>query len=153
MRGFDCILQSISSIQNFSWFNSIIYYTLLSSPLVYAPISSRSLAFTGWMLGHLFLAINFRTREEPILYHGILNNKMLWIWASAVVVTLIFVLYIPFLASLMKLNYLTFEILFPLLFSIVCICWIELYKLIITKRRRRVELNQDKVDSIFISWK
>ena len=61
----------------FSWYTT--------SDITYA----RTVAFTTWMLGHIFLALNFRSEREPIIKEGLLSNKVMLLWALFVSVTLI----------------------------------------------------------------
>ena len=61
----------------FSWYTT--------SDITYA----RTVAFATWMLGHIFLALNFRSEREPIIKEGLLSNKVMLLWALLVSVTLI----------------------------------------------------------------
>jgi P-type Ca2+ transporter type 2C len=49
---------------------------------------ARTVAFATWMLGHIFLALNFRSEKEPLTKLGLLSNKVMVLWALLVVVTL-----------------------------------------------------------------
>jgi magnesium-transporting ATPase (P-type) len=41
------------------------------------------------MFGHIFLAFNFRSENEPLLKQGVLSNRVMLLWALVVVVVLI----------------------------------------------------------------
>lgn len=59
------------------------WYT--TSDVTYA----RTIAFATWMFGHIFLALNFRSENEPLIKEGLLSNKVMLLWALLVFVTLI----------------------------------------------------------------
>ena len=50
---------------------------------------ARTIAFATWMFGHIFLALNFRSDQEPLIKEGLLSNKIMLLWALLVFVTLI----------------------------------------------------------------
>jgi Ca2+-transporting ATPase len=58
------------------------YYTTVD--VVYA----QTMAFAAWMFGHIFLAFNFRSENEPLLHQGLLSNKVMLLWAFLAVVSL-----------------------------------------------------------------
>ena len=58
------------------------YYT--TTDLTYA----RTVAFATWMFGHIFLAFNFRSEQEPLIKEGLLSNKVMLLWALLAFVTL-----------------------------------------------------------------
>ncbi len=49
---------------------------------------SRTVAFATWMFGHIFLAFNFRSEQEPLIKEGLLSNKVMLLWALLAFVTL-----------------------------------------------------------------
>jgi P-type Ca2+ transporter type 2C len=59
------------------------YYT--STDVTYA----RTVAFATWMFGHIFLAFNFRSEQEPLIKEGLLSNKVMLLWALLAFVTLL----------------------------------------------------------------
>ncbi len=50
---------------------------------------AQTVAFATWMLGHIFLALNFRSEKEPLVKQGLLSNKVMVLWALIVVATLV----------------------------------------------------------------
>ncbi len=54
-----------------------------------ATTYARTAAFATWMFGHIFLALNFRSENEPLLKQGLLSNKVMLLWALVVFVVLI----------------------------------------------------------------
>ncbi len=60
-----------------------------SMGLVQAEIYARTVAFATWMFGHIFLALNFRSENEPLLRAGLLSNRVMLLWALLVVVVIV----------------------------------------------------------------
>jgi Ca2+-transporting ATPase len=90
----------------------------------------QTMAFAGWIFGHLMLAMNSRTISQPILFHGILENKLFFVWASAAICTLFSVSYVPFLRRVMGTIPLDItHWLIVITISIVSTIWIEIVKL------------------------
>ncbi len=50
---------------------------------------ARTVAFATWMFGHIFLAFNFRSEQEPLIKEGLLSNKVMLLWALLAFVTLL----------------------------------------------------------------
>jgi Ca2+-transporting ATPase len=59
------------------------YYTTMD--VTYA----RTMAFAAWMFGHIFLAFNFRSENEPLLKQGVFSNKVMLMWALLVFAVLV----------------------------------------------------------------
>ncbi len=68
---------AVTATYLFSWYTTF--------DITYA----RTVAFATWMLGHIFLALNFRSERESIIKEGLLSNKVMLLWALLVSVTLI----------------------------------------------------------------
>jgi Ca2+-transporting ATPase len=47
------------------------------------------MAFTAWMIGHVFLALNLRSEKEPLVRLGLLSNKVMLLWAFIVAAMLL----------------------------------------------------------------
>ncbi|MCW4029959.1 MAG: cation-transporting P-type ATPase [Candidatus Bathyarchaeota archaeon] len=54
-----------------------------------AETYARTVAFATWMFGHIFLAFNFRSEQEPLLKEGLLSNKVMLLWALLVFAVLV----------------------------------------------------------------
>jgi Ca2+-transporting ATPase len=65
---------------------------------------AQTMAFATWMLGHIFLALNFRSEREPLAKLGLFSNKIMVLWALAVVATLILGISLPFVHSSLKIT-------------------------------------------------
>ena len=50
---------------------------------------AQTVAFATWMVGHIFLALNFRSDKEPLTKLGLLSNKVMILWALLVATTLL----------------------------------------------------------------
>ncbi len=92
---------------------------------------SQTMAFAAWMIGHIFLALNFRSEKEPLEKLGLLTNKLMLLWAIVTVVTLVAVINLPFLNSALKTTSLSFvDWLTVLVVCYVTIFWMEFQKLL-----------------------
>jgi len=70
-------------------------------------ITSQTVAFFAWLMGHVLLAFNMRSERQPILQLGLGSNRMMLIWVGAVAVFLILISLIPGARQLMKITTLT----------------------------------------------
>jgi len=61
----------------FTWFQT--------QNLTYA----QTMAFATWMVGHILLALNFRSEKEPLVKLGLFSNKVMILWALLAVATLL----------------------------------------------------------------
>ncbi|MBI4333439.1 MAG: cation-transporting P-type ATPase [Chloroflexi bacterium] len=52
---------------------------------------AQTLAFATWLMGHVFLAFNMRSRSEPLWRVGLISNRVMLAWAGAVLVFLVLV--------------------------------------------------------------
>ncbi len=101
------------------------WYT--TSDLTYA----RTIAFATWMFGHIFLALNFRSENEPLIKEGLLSNKVMLLWALLVFVTLILGTTLPPIQSALQITGLHLGD-WPLVIvvSFVATFWMELAKIL-----------------------
>jgi Ca2+-transporting ATPase len=91
----------------------------------------QSMAFASWTIGHLILAMNSRTKSQPIIFHGLFSNKLYFIWAFGAITTLLLVNYVSFLKKVMGI--ITLSIMqwsIVIAFSIISSIWIEIWKCI-----------------------
>jgi Ca2+-transporting ATPase len=65
---------------------------------------AQTVAFATWMLGHVFLALNFRSENTPLLKQGVLSNKVMVIWALLAVVVLVVGVNVPFIQSALQIT-------------------------------------------------
>lgn len=104
------------------------YYT--TSDVTYA----RTVAFATWMFGHIFLALNFRSENTPLLRQGILSNKVMLLWAALAVVVLALGLYLPPLQAALQITDLQLtDWALVVGVALVATFWMELKKYITNK--------------------
>jgi len=65
---------------------------------------AQTMAFATWMLGHIFLALNFRSEKEPLVKLGLFSNKIMVLWALVVVATLLLGTSLPFVHDSLKIT-------------------------------------------------
>jgi Ca2+-transporting ATPase len=83
---------AIGAISLFAAVSATYLFTWYSNPVLDSAqrlLLSQSVAFATWMLGHIFLAFNFRSEKEPLTKLGVLSNRVMVFWALIVVVTLL----------------------------------------------------------------
>jgi Ca2+-transporting ATPase len=92
---------------------------------------AQTVAFATWMVGHIFLALNFRSEKEPLLKLGFLSNKVMVIWALLVAATLVTGTSLPLLHNSLKITNLTLqEWVMVIGLSFAATFWMELKKLL-----------------------
>jgi len=69
--------------------------------------TSQTVAFFGWLIGHVLLAFNMRSERQPMFQLGLTSNRIMLIWAVAVGVFLISISTIPGAQTLVKTTTLT----------------------------------------------
>ena len=77
------IFAAVSATYLFTWYSN--------SGLAVSErlLLSQTVAFATWMLGHIFLAFNFRSEKEPLTRLGLLSNRVMIFWAIIVAVALL----------------------------------------------------------------
>ena len=99
-------------------------------------VSSQTVAFFGWLIGHVMLAFNMRSERQPIIQLGLTSNRMMLIWAAAVALFLIAISSIPGAQSLMKITTLSAAQWGMILgATFIGTFWMELKKLIVFKKK------------------
>ena len=123
--GASSLFVAVSAAYLFTWFgNSSLEY---SQRLVL----SQTVAFATWMLGHIFLALNFRSEKEPLVKLGLLSNRVMVLWALLVVATLLVGTNLPFMNEGLRTTSLSFwnwTLVIGLAFAATF--WMELKKLL-----------------------
>ncbi|MGF3522281.1 MAG: cation-translocating P-type ATPase [Candidatus Bathyarchaeia archaeon] len=67
-------------------------------------VQSQTVAFSTWMFGHIFLALNYRSEKQPLLKQGVLSNRVMVLWAVAAAATLALITNISALHDLFKIT-------------------------------------------------
>jgi Ca2+-transporting ATPase len=68
------------------------------------PNYARTVAFATWMLGHVFLALNFRSENVPLHKQGVLSNKVMLLWALLAVAVLVIGVNVPFIQAALQIT-------------------------------------------------
>ena len=94
-------------------------------------VRSQTMAFSGWIFGHIFLAFTLRSTKEPLSKIGIFSNFAMIIWGVVAILTLFIIMNFTPLQIAIKIAPLKWsEIFIVILISFVCIFWHELRKII-----------------------
>jgi P-type Ca2+ transporter type 2C len=94
---------------------------------------ARTVAFATWMFGHIFLALNFRSENEPLIKEGLLSNKVMFLWALLAFVTLILGTTLPPLQTALQITSLhSADWLVVFVVSFAATFWMELAKILHT---------------------
>ena len=112
---------SLFAAVSFSYINA--YYQ--TGSLVYA----QTVAFSTWIICHIFLAFVRRSEREPLLRLGIFSNRVMVLWAVSAIGMLLVVIYVPFLQGLVKVTAISLNDWAIILgSSIIATIWIEIAK-------------------------
>ncbi len=63
---------------------------------------AQTVAFVTWLLGHVFLALNLRSEDEPLLRLGLFTNRLMVLWGVAAVLFAIFASVTPGVQSVLR---------------------------------------------------
>lgn len=97
--------------------------------------TSQTVAFFGWLVGHVLLAFNMRSERQPIYQMGLGSNRLMLIWAGAVAAFLIGISTIPGAQQLMKTTTLSASQWAMIVgATFIGTFWLELKKLITYKK-------------------
>jgi Ca2+-transporting ATPase len=92
---------------------------------------AQTMAFATWMLGHIFLALNFRSEKEPLIKLGLFSNKIMILWALVVVTTLLLGTSLPFVHNSLKITNLSLsDWALVIGVSFLATFWMELKKIL-----------------------
>jgi Ca2+-transporting ATPase len=119
------LFAAVSATYLFTWFNN--------PDLAYSErlVLSQTVAFATWMVGHIFLALNFRSDKEPLVKLGFLSNRVMVLWALFAVVTLLVGTSLPFVNESLRITSLSFwNWALVIGVAFVATFWMELKKLL-----------------------
>jgi Ca2+-transporting ATPase len=101
-----------------------VYYA--TGNLVYA----QTVAFSAWILSHIFLAFVRRSETEPLLRKGMFSNRVMVLWATAAVGMLLAVTAVPILQTVVKTTTISvMDWARVLVASFLATAWIDVAKL------------------------
>jgi Ca2+-transporting ATPase len=102
---------------------------------------AQTVAFATWMLGHILLALNFRSEKEPLVKLGFLSNKVMVLWALLVVATLLVGTSLPFVHDSLKITNLSLQDwALVIIISFAATFWMELKKIL--QQQSKLKLNR-----------
>ena len=94
-------------------------------------VLAQTMAFATWMVGHIFLALNFRSDKEPLAKLGLLSNKLMLLWGLVAAVTLLAGTNLSFVHTSLRITSLGWGNWgLVLLVAFVATFWMELKKLL-----------------------
>jgi Ca2+-transporting ATPase len=119
---------SVGALSLFAAVSTSFLYTWYQTQNI---AQAQTMAFATWMLGHIFLALNFRSEREPLVKLGLFSNKIMVLWALAVVATLILGISLPFVHDSLKITNLSLsEWALAVGVSFLATFWMELKKIL-----------------------
>jgi Ca2+-transporting ATPase len=123
------------SIGSLSLFAAVVTTFLFTWFQTQSMVQAQTVAFATWMLGHIMLALNFRSEKEPLVKLGFFSNKVMVLWALIVIVALLVGTNLPFLYGSLKITSLTLqEWALVVIVSFVATFWMELQKQYLIKK-------------------
>jgi P-type Ca2+ transporter type 2C len=63
---------------------------------------AQSMAFFTWLMAHVLLALNLRAERQSLWRTGLLSNRLMLVWAGAVVVFVVLAAFVPGMQELFK---------------------------------------------------
>ena len=92
---------------------------------------AQTVAFATWMVGHIFLALNFRSDKEPLVKLGFGSNRLMLLWALTIALALLAATNLPFMHAALKVTSLNLANWVTVLaVSFVSIFWMEIKKVV-----------------------
>ena len=123
-----------SSLGLFAAVTAVYLYTWYGG--LQDQITSQTVAFFAWLIGHVLLAFNMRSERQPISQLGLGSNRMMLIWASVVAAFLLAISLIPGAQQLMKVTQLSgSQWLMILGATFAGTFWMEINKMILFKKQ------------------
>jgi Ca2+-transporting ATPase len=99
-------------------------------------VVAQTVAFSTWLLGHIFLAFNMRSSRESLSRIGYSSNRVMLLWATAAIVMLLVAVPLPFLHDTLKLQSITLaQWGLVIVSAFVATFWMEGVKLILARKR------------------
>jgi len=122
---------SLGALSLFVAVTATYLFTWYQDPTSAALQHAQTVAFATWMIGHILLALNFRSEKEPLSKLGVLSNKVMVLWALVVVATLLIGTNLPAIANPLKITSLApIDWVVVVLAAFVGTFWIEIKKII-----------------------
>lgn len=92
-------------------------------------VEASTAAFATWLVGHVVLALTFRSEREPLVRLGIFSNRVALLWMAVAVGVAILATTVPLLESALRTSTLPGRAwFFIILVSLAATFWIEVLK-------------------------
>ena len=98
---------ALGSLSLFAAVTATYLFTWYQNPTSSAIQHAQTVAFATWMIGHILLALNFRSEKEPLSKLGVLSNKVMVLWGIIVIATLLLATNVAGIAGSLKITSLT----------------------------------------------
>jgi Ca2+-transporting ATPase len=126
------------SLGSFCLAAAVLTNYLLAWYLGWGAAQAQTIAFTTWIIGHIFLAMTMRSHRESIWKIGFLSNKAMLVWAAAALAFLALVTNLPPAQTSLKLTSLTAtEWLLAIFVPLLIIFIFEIKKLVSSKMTKK----------------
>ena len=88
---------------------------------------TQTIAFSAWIIGHILLAMVFRSEHDPLYKIGFFSNKVIILWGLLAYIFLFIVISIPAIGfAMLSIS----QLIIIFMISIIGILWLEMKKLI-----------------------
>jgi len=99
---------------------------------------AQTVAFSTWLLGHIFLAFNMRSMNEPLSRIGYTSNRVMLLWALAALALLLVAVPLPFLHDTLKLQSISLvQWALVVALAFIATFWMEARKIVLSMRRKK----------------
>ncbi len=117
---------------------AVVLFAAVAGVYIYAYqhtsslVEAQTYAFAAWLVGHIMLAFISRSDTASVVAVGLFKNRVMTLWAIAVMVFLLLGVYVPYLNGLLKLTAVPVpNLLLTLLVVVVILSVLELRKAIV----------------------
>lgn len=102
-------------------------------------LTAQTVAFAGWLLGHVLLAFNMRSAREPLYQVGFFSNRLMIGWGIAATVFILVAVYLNPLQLVLKTAALTgHQLVLILCAAVAGTFWMEVHKVAVFHREKRM---------------
>ena len=99
---------------------------------------AQTVAFSTWLLGHVFLAFNMRSMNEPTYRLGYASNRVMLLWALTALALLLVAVPLPFLHDTLKLQSISLvQWALVVALAFIATFWMEARKIVLSMRRKK----------------
>lgn len=80
------------------------WYGNSALPAVERLVLAQTMAFSTWLIGHVYLAMTMRSDRSPIWKQGVLSNKVMLAWGATAMAFLVLATNLPSVQSVIKVT-------------------------------------------------